>query len=154
MLLALIFSLFQGGFPLLGICIGSACQQYIEAVDHWIAFILLAFVGGRMVWESLKTNMDNKQNRFNRASIGLIVVLAIATSIDAFVIGIGIGLEQTMVENLFTVAIIAVTTFIVSFLGVCMGRKHIFIPEKWSGIFAGSVLIGLGIHTLIEHLLL
>lgn len=149
-LLAFIFAVFQGGFPLLGALIGSGFQRYVASVDHWIAFGLLALVGGRTIWESLRSKSDEKAMDFS--SIGVMVLLAIATSIDAFVVGIGFGLEMTVGESVFTSLIIALTTFVVSFIGVSLGRHRVPIPERWAGVLAGVVLIGLGVHTLIEHL--
>ncbi|MCF0212788.1 MAG: manganese efflux pump, partial [Bacteroidales bacterium] len=83
----------------------------------------------------------------------VICTLAIATSIDAFVVGIGFGLNSAIKNSLFTCLIIAAVTMLVSMVGVFLGKRSIPIPEKWATILAGVVLIGLGTHTLLEHLL-
>lgn len=151
LLLAVTFAVFQGLLPLIGALIGNVCEQFVASVDHWIAFGLLAVVGGRMIWESFHPDDDIKKT--NLADFRMIVLMAIATSIDAFVVGIGFGLNQTMSVILITVAIIAIVTFLVSLTGVALGRRKIPIPEQWVTRVAGFVLILLGTHTLIEHLL-
>ena len=85
--------------------------------------------------------------------VGVMFLLGVATSIDAFVVGIGMGLDQSMWWVLVTVAIIGVVTFIVSTVGVALGRRNVPVPERLSGGIAGLVLIGLGVNTLMEHLL-
>ena len=149
-LLSVVFGLFQGGMPLLGALIGAGFRQYVEAVDHWIAFGLLAVVGGRMIWEALRGSDDMQGT--DLSSLRMIVVMAVATSIDAFVVGIGFGLEMTMGEVLLNVAVIGITTFIVSMVGVRLGRHNTIVPERVAGVIAGIVLIALGSKTLIEHL--
>lgn len=148
-LLAVTFALFQGGFPLLGAILGNACQVLIESIDHWIAFGLLLLVGLKMIVDAFKAN-EGKDN-FDVSHYWVICTLAVATSIDAFVIGIGLGLNNTLPQILFTVAVIAVVTFLASMLGVFLGRQNVPIPEKWASVLAGVVLIGLGVNTLIEH---
>lgn len=152
LLLAATFAVFQGGFPLIGALLGSACQQYVAAIDHWIAFVLLCGVGGRMVWEAVRGVDDSKSLDLNRWSV--MCTLAIATSIDAFVVGIGMGLENTLGETLVQVLMIAVVTFVVSLMGVWLGRRGIAIPERWVTAGGGVVLIGMGVKILLEHLLL
>lgn len=149
LLLAAIFALFQGGLPLLGALIGNGFQSHISGVDHWIAFGLLAIVGGRTLWESLQGKKIEKPMDFS--SLGVIILLAIATSIDAFVVGISLGIECTVAESVATALIIAFTTFVVSTIGVSLGRYSISIPDRWAGLLAGFVLIGLGVHILLEH---
>lgn len=149
LLLAVTFALFQGGFPLLGALIGSAFEHLIEAVDHWIAFGLLAVVGIKMILDGFKG--DNGNVNFDVSRFWIICTLAVATSIDAFVVGIGFGLNNTLGQILLTVLIIAVVTFLTALLGVFLGKRNVPIPEKWTSVLAGVVLIGLGCHTLIEH---
>ncbi len=150
-LLAAVFGFFQGLLPLAGALIGVACERFMASIDHWIAFAMLAVVGGRMIWESFHKKGDTHKTNF--ADFRMIVVMAIATSIDAFVVGVGFGMYRSLSEILFIVAVIAVVTFLVSLSGVALGRRHIPIPERWTSFAAGCVLILLGTHTLIEHLL-
>ena len=148
--LAVTFGIFQGSMPLLGVLLGNTLGPLVESVDHWIAFALLAIVGGKMVFDGFK---DSKDKSSDITSFGIICLLALATSIDAFVVGIGFGLKNTLAESIFTCIIIAIVTFVLSTVGIFLGKRDIPIPERWSSIIAGCVLIGLGTHTLLEHLL-
>ena len=148
--MALVFAFFQGVFPLLGALLGVAFRDLIAAVDHWIAFGLLLAVGGKMILDAIREVPEEKQIDVSR--IGVLCLLGIATSIDAFVVGIGIGLDYELAMVLATVAVIGITTFLVSMLGVFLGKRDVAVPEKTASIIAGSVLIGLGLYTLIEHL--
>lgn len=152
-LLAVIFGLFQGGFPLIGALIGDVCERFISSVDHWVAFGLLLLVGGKMIIDAFKDEANDTVLDLSR--IWVICTLAIATSIDAFVVGIGFGIDNSNspLQSFFTCIIIALVTFLVSFIGVFLGKRNIPIHEKWATIIAGTVLIGLGIHTLLEHLI-
>lgn len=147
--LAATFALFQGGFPLIGALLGNGFESLIESVDHWIAFGLLAAVGIKMIVDGFKGGEAN--GNFDVSRYWIICTLAIATSIDAFAVGIGLGLNYTFPQILMIVLIIAVVTFLASMLGVFLGKQNIPIPEKWASLIAGIVLIGLGINTLIEH---
>lgn len=149
-LMALIFALFQGGFPLLGALLGGAFRDRVAAVDHWIAFGLLLLVGGKMIVDALRDVPEERQLDVSR--VGVICLLGVATSIDAFVVGIGLGLDRDVPQVLFSVAVIGIVTFLVSMIGVFMGRRNVPIPERFAGIVAGLVLIGLGTWTLVEHL--
>lgn len=149
-LMAVIFALFQGGFPFLGALLGVAFKDLIASVDHWVAFGLLLFVGGKMIVDALRNAPDDKQLDISKT--GVLCLLGIATSIDAFVVGIGLGLDNELPQIVFIVVTIAVVTFLVSMLGVVLGKRNIPIPERIASIVAGLVLIGLGAYTLIEHL--
>lgn len=148
-LLAITFALFQGGFPLIGALIGNIFQSLIEAIDHWIAFGLLALVGLKMLFDAFKE--ENDESTLDISRYWVICTLAIATSIDAFVVGIGFGLNSSIPSVLLTVAIITIVTFLSAIIGIFLGKQRIPIPEKWATIIAGLVLIGLGIQTLFEH---
>ena len=149
-LMALTFGLFQGGLPLIGALIGSACQHYVEAIDHWIAFALLALVGGNMIKEALHPKASHPQA--DPTSLGTITLMALATSIDAFVVGIGFGLSMSMRNVLLFSAVIAAVTIAVSIIGVLIGRYRAALSDRYAGIIAGSALILLGLKILIEHL--
>ncbi len=152
LLLAVTFGVFQGGFPLLGALLGTAFERFVASVDHWIAFALLAMVGGKMIWDAFHNDDDAKPLDLSRYWV--ICSLAVATSIDAFVVGIGLGLERTMSQCLFIAIVVGVVTFVVSMFGVFLGRRNVPIPDRWSTFIAGVVLIGLGLYTLVEHLFL
>lgn len=148
--LALVLALFQGLFPLLGALLGEAFKEIALAVDHWIAFGLLLFVGGKMIWDAFHGSEDVETLDVTR--FGTMCLLGVATSIDAFVVGIGFGLSSTLAEILVTVLVIFVVTFVVSVVGVFLGKRNIPIPEKTATLVAGLVLIGLGTYTLFQHL--
>ena len=153
LLMALIFGLCQGVFPLAGALIGDVARSFIEAVDHWIAFGLLLFVGGRMIVEAIRNKPDDTKNLNSQFSILNFFLLGVATSIDAFAVGIGLGLDNPLAAVLWIVAIIGVVTFVVSMVGVYLGKRNIPVPERTANIIAGIVLIGLGMKILLDHLL-
>lgn len=154
LLMALIFGLCQGGFPLLGALIGDVARSFIEAVDHWVAFGLLAFVGGKMLIEGIKGNGDDDgKSAHSQLTIGTFFLLGVATSIDAFAVGIGLGLQEPMGRVLWIVSVIGIVTIVVSLLGVYLGKRNIPVPERTANIIAGVVLVGLGVKILLEHLL-
>ena len=150
-LMAVVFGLCQGTFPLMGALIGDVARFFIESVDHWVAFGLLAFVGGKMVLEGMRGKDEHTEKR--PLNVGTMFLLGIATSIDAFAVGIGLGLGNPLKVVLWVVAMIAAVTAMVSLLGVFFGKRNIPVPERTATIIAGLVLIGLGVKILLEHLL-
>lgn len=150
MLMSLIFGLFQGGFPLLGALLGMAFKDMIADIDHWVAFSILFIVGGKMIVDALRGSNGNDQ--LDLSKVWMFCLLGVATSIDAFVVGIGLGLDSTMSQVLVTVLVIGVVTFLVAMFGVMLGKRNIPVPEKAATIAAGIVLIALGANILIEHL--
>lgn len=150
LLMAGIFAVCQGVTPLLGALLGVGFQSVMAAVDHWVAFGLLLLVGSKMILDAWRDNDNGKI--MDTSKIGVMVMLGIATSIDAFVVGIGLGLEHSWRYMLLFVGAVAATTFLLSLLGYAFGHRRVLIPEKPAGIIAGLVLIGLGVYTLFEHL--
>ena len=150
LLMAVIFGIFQGGFPLSGALIADVARTFIEAVDHWVAFGLLALVGGKMIVEGIRGKEETVSQR--TLTVGTMFLLGTATSIDAFAVGIGLGLDNPMSAVLWIVAMIAAVTLFVSLVGVYLGKRNIPIPERTANIIAGVVLIGLGVKILLEHL--
>ncbi len=151
-LMAAVFGLCQGAFPLAGALIGDVARAFIEAVDHWVAFGLLLMVGGKMILDAIRNKEEPENRKRPVVNVGTMFLLGVATSIDAFAVGIGMGLEHTMSDVLWTVAMIGGVTFAVSLLGVHLGRHNIPVPERTATILAGVVLIGLGTRILLEHL--
>ncbi len=152
LLMALVFGFCQGAFPLAGALIGDVAREFIESVDHWVAFGLLLFVGGRMIVEAIRNKADDTKNLNSQFSILNFFLLGVATSIDAFAVGIGLGLDNPLTTVLWIVATIGVVTTLVSLLGVYLGKRNIPVPERTANIIAGLVLIGLGVRILLEHL--
>lgn len=137
----------------MGALIGDVARSFIESVDHWVAFALLAFVGGKMIVESIGKKEDADVSTYQRINLSTFFLLGVATSIDAFAVGIGLGLDNPISTVLWVVTIIAAVTIVVSMLGVYLGKRNIPVPERTANIVAGIVLIGLGVKILLEHLL-
>lgn len=156
LLMALIFGFCQGAFPLAGALIGDVARSFIEAVDHWMAFGLLAFIGGKMIVDGIKSKeVDDASAHLStfHSPLSTFFLLGVATSIDAFTVGIGLGLDNPLATVLWIVILIGVVTFIVSLMGVYLGKRSIPVPERTANIIAGLVLLGLGVKILLEHLL-
>lgn len=163
--MAFIFALCQGAFPLAGAVIGDVARAFIEAVDHWIAFALLAFVGGRMIVEAVGASRASSSRQrdasagsvprstSHRHPIATYFLLGVATSIDALAVGIGLGLDQPMVTVLWVVLLIGLVTLLVSLLGLFLGKRSVPIPERTATLLAGLVLLALGLKILLDHLL-
>ncbi|MBN2682570.1 MAG: manganese efflux pump [Bacteroidales bacterium] len=146
--IAFSLAFFQGAFPLLGWLLGYYVKDYIEAVDHWIAFAILGFLGVRMVLESFKPD-DCKQ--FNPLKLKTMVTMSVATSIDAFAVGITFSFIETPI--LLSCAIIGAVTFVVAMTGILIGKKTGSVFGKRMEIAGGIILILLGVKILLEHLL-
>lgn len=154
LVMAFFFGLFQAAMPFIGWVCASTFSHLIADIDHWIAFIILAFLGGRMVLESFKAEDSRKE--FNPTSLKVVITLAIATSIDALAIGVSfafLGINHFS-DILSPISIIGFVSFVLSLAGLLFGiRCHCgcarkLHAERWGGI----ILILIGVKTLIEHL--
>lgn len=146
--MAFFFGFFQGVMPFLGWLIGQSIQTYIASVDHWIAFGILAFIGGRMIYESFK--IGEEKRTFDIRKNKVLITLSIATSIDALATGISLGFIR--VSILRAVVTISLITFIVSITGARIGHNSTFIPARWAERAGGAVLVLIGARILLEHL--
>ena len=148
----LIIGLFFGGFqalmPLIGWLVGYKFQRHIENIDHWIAFLLLAFIGAKMIYESRKADEDNSSDTFK---ISELFILAVATSIDALAVGIAFAMLND-INILFSVSVIGLITFILSVIGVAIGNKFGAAYKNRAELAGGIILIILGLKILLEHL--
>ena len=142
------FGLFQALMPLIGYFLGSQFEQYITAVDHWIAFGLLFLIGANMIREALSKKNDVPDD--NSLDFKTMLLLAIATSIDALAVGISFACVQVKIWS--SILIIGVTTFLFSLLGVKIGNVFGSKFEKSAGILGGIILILIGLKILLEHL--
>lgn len=153
-LIGLYFGLFQAGMPLIGYFLGSQFASYITSYDHWIAFGLLAFLGVRMILESRKRDEEDQPgcDCGKEADIGFreMVVLAIATSIDA--LAVGISLAFLKVQIVPAVSFIGATTFLLSMLGVKIGNVFGVKYKSRAELVGGVILVGIGVKILIDHL--
>ena len=145
--IATFFGLSQGIMPLIGWLAGINFQNYITKIDHWIAFLLLGFIGGKMIYESIKSK-DDKCENVNLCNKTLLM-LSIATSIDALAVGISFAfLNVSIIES---VIIIAAVTFILCFIGVFLGKSCGGLLQKNAEVFGGIVLIFIGIKIFTDH---
>ena len=149
MKIALFFGGFQFIMPCIGYLLGSAFAEYITAFDHIIAFVLLGFIGGKMIYEAV-TEKDEDSEIKNPLSLKTLGILAIATSIDA--LAVGVTFATINVPVLFASLIIGIVTYIISAIGVCIGAKCGNLLGNKAEILGGIVLIGIGTKILIEHL--
>ncbi len=148
-LVGLFFGGFQALMPLLGYLLGSQLERYIRSVDHWIVFALLLFIGGKMVVETLRGG-EEEACESDRGFVTGLLLLAVATSIDALAVGISFAFLQ--VSILPAVALIGATTFVLSVLGVGIGSRFGTRFQKQAGIAGGVILMLIGIKILLEHL--
>lgn len=146
--MALSFGGFQAVMPIIGFLAGLSLKDYISAYDHWIAFGLLAFVGGKMIYESLK--IDAAEKNLDPSNLLVLLTLSIATSIDALAIGITLSMLTASIVR--TAAIIGLVTFGLSYTGICIGKRFGHFFESRIEIIGGLILIAIGLKILIEHL--
>jgi putative Mn2+ efflux pump MntP len=145
---ALSFGAFQAFMPVVGWFGGAGVKSIIAPIDHWIAFGLLSIIGVRMIYESRRCQQDKKGISDLRA--GTVLILSIATSIDALVAGISFSLLNTPI--FLPALVIGSVTFALSFTGVYIGRSLGLLFERAIHIAGGLILIGIGIKILLEHL--
>ncbi|MCH4896476.1 manganese efflux pump [Marinilabiliaceae bacterium JC040] len=148
LLISFSLAIFQGGLPILGWIAGKTIDVYVKEIDHWIAFVLLSFIGGKMLYESFQNKSEvQKEKRF---SYSLIITQSIATSIDAFAVGISFAFIYSSL--VLPSIVISLVTFSFAYIGIRLGSKC----EKYLGNFVeklgGIILILLGTKILIEHL--
>ena len=153
---AIVIGLFFGGFqalmPLLGWSLGIQFEQYITSIDHWIAFILLGFIGGKMIVEAVKPDDESVEVKEMDPPLNIkeMFVLAIATSIDALAVGITFAfLDYPIVESII---IIGITTFVISIIGVYIGNFFGSKYKQKAELAGGIILVLLGVKILLEHL--
>lgn len=148
LILGFVFGLFQGAMPLIGWWAGSYFKDFITSIDHWIAFGLLSIIGINMIKEALYG--DEEQTNDSSLTFKSIIILAIATSIDALAVGISFAFLQ--VDIVSAVLMIGLTTFVLCVIAVYIGNRLGDLLEKYAGILGGIILIVIGIKILIEHL--
>ena len=147
LLVGLWFGAFQALMPALGYALGSAFAGLIQSIDHWVAFVLLCIIGGNMVREGVKGDAEDCDPSL---AFGTMLMLAVATSIDALAVGITFAFLN--VPILAAVALIGAITFAISALGVKVGNLFGARYKSRAEIFGGVVLILLGAKILLEHL--
>ena len=147
--MALFFGSFQAVMPVIGYLAGRGLERYIAPYDHWVAFALLCFVGGKVIYESFR--MDAAERNRNPADLSVLLVLSLATSIDALAVGITLSLIQAPIA--LAVTIIGLVTFSLSYGGVYLGKHFGHFFESKVEIVGGLILIAIGVKIVVEHLM-
>ncbi len=151
--IGLYFGFFQALMPAIGWFLGSRFIKYIESVDHWVAFGLLALIGGKMIVEALKEEPQSGDIIMDQPlDHREMLVLAVATSIDALAVGISFAAMGTPIFS--SAGVIGIITFLLSVLGVFIGNRFGSRYERKAEIAGGIILIGIGIKVLVEHLMI
>lgn len=143
---ALFFGVFQAIMPLFGYLANIGLGSFIEAIDHWIAFLLLSLIGGKMLYDSFG---ENTEDEIAAITNKVLLLLSIATSIDAMAAGFTLNLLE--IDLFLSILIIGVVTLIFSFVGVYLGTKGASSLEDKAEKLGGIVLIFIGLKILIEH---
>lgn len=148
-----VFALFQGGFTLIGWFLGTELYIYIERFDHWIAFFLLAYIGGGMLFEGGKNECSCSKSKTNLLDNKNLCLLSIATSIDALAVGISLAMVSLAPVKIFVgLASIFFFTALASFVGLNGGRSIGDRLGRKPEMLGGAILLIIGIKILIEHL--
>lgn len=154
LVMALSFGFFQALMPLLGWIGASFFSHLIESIDHWVAFVILAFLGGRMIIESFKD--EECKNEYDPTSLKMVLALAVATSIDALAVGVSFAFlgAKDFSDILPPIGIIGLVSFVLSMAGLMFGiRFGCGIARKLRAeLWGGVILIIIGTKILIEHL--
>ncbi len=145
--MGLYFGFFQFLMPLVGCLLGSTVSGYVSAVGPYISFVLLAFIGGKMLLDSIRGGEDDDAGMLSLSHKRLLA-LAVATSIDALAVGVSFAFMD--VKLLPSCALIGCTTFTISVAGAFLGRAIPNVSGKKAGIAGGLVLIGIGVKLLLE----
>lgn len=150
LIVGLYFGGFQAGMPLIGYLLGTQFESKITAIDHWIAFALLSFIGINMIREALSDDDDDEADTASLAFKNMII-LSIATSIDALAVGVTFAFLK--VNILFAVTTIGICTFLLSAMGVKLGSVLGNKYKSRAEILGGIILIAMGLKILISHLM-
>ena len=147
LLIAVFFGGFQALMPAVGYLLGAGFEHYISSFDHWIAFALLAFIGGKMIWEAVRGGEEEQPQELD---LKMLLMMAVATSIDALAVGITFAfLRMDILSSALT---IGATTFLISFGGVAAGNRFGARYKQKAEIVGGVVLVLIGVKILLEHL--
>jgi putative Mn2+ efflux pump MntP len=150
--MAAFFGAFQAFMPIAGWSVGRFAADYVKAIDHWVAFVLLCSIGCKMLWDAIWGHKEEKkEDSKDPHNVYILLTLAFATSIDAAAVGISMSFLN--VDIIQPSVIIGIITFIISFIGIQIGCKAGDFFGSKIEIAGGLVLIGIGLKILIEHLM-
>lgn len=144
------FGLFQFMMPIIGWAAGRTISDYIVDYDHWIAFVLLAYIGSKMIWDSVKNSESDMFDDKDPTKGVTLVFLSVATSIDA--LAVGLSLAFLNIRILCPSVVIGIVAALMTVCGMVFGDLLGKMIGKKVGILGGLILIGIGIKILIEHL--
>lgn len=147
-IIALYFGAFQAIMPFTGYLLGTTFSELVVAIDHWIAFIFLSVIGIKMIKDSFNANNEDRNDNIDFKTM---IILAIATSIDALAVGITFAFFE--VNIIKSIMIIGLVTFFISFSGVIIGKKFGDNFQGKAELIGGGILVLIGIKILLEHLL-
>lgn len=154
--IAFSFGLFQALMPTLGYFLGTAFEQVIREFDHYIALVFLGFIGGKMIFDGIKELRSKKKGEEDeekgfKLSFGTLMIQAVATSIDALIIGVSFAALPDV--NIWAaVVLIGITTFAISLVGVFFGKKFGQLLGSKAEVFGGIVLVAIGVKVFVEHM--
>ncbi len=150
---AVSFGVFQALMPLLGYLAGTTFSTYVEIVDHWIALVLLGFLGGKMLIEAIQ-NLRHPEGESCPVSFTyrLIVTQSVATSIDALAAGVTLAVAFPHTNPYFAVALIGTVTALCCLFGAFAGKKFGALMKDKAALFGGVILIAIGIKIFVEHM--
>ncbi len=152
LIIAAMFGLFQGIMPAIGYLAGTTFSSAVQNIDHWVALILLGFIGGKMIWEAVgeMRSGEEEEPAVKEFSFKVLFLQAVATSIDALAVGVSFALMNV---NIVTASsFIAVVTFLCCVVGVFAGTKLGNVLKNNAEIFGGVILVFLGIKIFCEHM--
>jgi putative Mn2+ efflux pump MntP len=144
------FGLFQAMMPVIGWLAGVTVQQHIAAYDHWLALGLLSFVGGKMIYEAFRETDEPKQPGDPTRGMSL-VLLSLATSIDALAVGLSLGMLGVSIW--FPATVIGLVAGVLTLTGMLLGRRVGALWGKRVEVIGGLILIGIGVRIVLEHTL-
>lgn len=144
-----VFGIVEAITPIIGWCIGLTASRYIEAVDHWFAFAILGAVGGKLIWESFRDETPEEEKP-QRHGLGILIVTAIGTSIDALAVGVTLAFIDASIW--ISAAAIGSATFLMASIGFMTGHYIGSKAGKYAELAGGLALIGIGTHILLSHL--
>ena len=150
---AVSFGVFQALMPLIGYFVGNTFSSYVEMVDHWIALILLGFLGGKMLAEAIH---DLKHPEEDHCEISftykMIFTQSVATSIDALAAGVTLAVSFPNTDPFLAVSLIGITTAICCLIGAFVGKRFGAMMKEKAAVLGGVILIGIGLKIFIEHM--
>lgn len=151
-LVAGLFGGFQALMPLIGWFVGSRIGTLVQEWDHWIAFVVLGAIGGKMLFDARRASAEEKRDATEQDLFGtkVMLILAVATSVDA--LAVGVTLPMLNAPLFLSLATIGITTAVLCAIGLFLGRRFGALLGKRLDVVGGLVLIGLGTKILVEHL--